>query len=66
MSLEKRIVLSHIEVNPQGVIFIRKLTQVIDCGKVESSKPHRDSFRPGEEGYEEAKNLILSLLKNSL
>jgi hypothetical protein len=48
MSLEKRKVLGHIEVQADGVIFVKEYNQILDDGVVISSIPHRTPLNPGD------------------
>ena len=44
--LEKRKVLDKIEVQSDGVIFMKELNQILDDGKIVSSIPHRTVYTP--------------------
>ncbi len=52
MSLEKRKVLGHIEVQADGVIFVKEYNQIVEIvdGKevLVSSIPHRTPLNPGD------------------
>lgn len=52
MSLEKRKILGHIEVQADGVIFVKEYNQIVELinGKevIHSSMPHRTPLNPGD------------------
>jgi hypothetical protein len=49
MALEKRKILSKIEVESNGIIFVKELNEILDDGVVVSSIPHRTSYTPNME-----------------
>lgn len=48
MSLIERKILKHIEVQPDGVIFVKEYNQIVRDGEVISSIPHRTLLNPGD------------------
>ena len=47
--LEKRKILKHLEVQPDGKIFIKEINQILENGVVVSENPHRTYVEPTDD-----------------
>ncbi len=65
MAVEKKKILQHFEVMPDGVMFLKEQNQFVENGVVVSSIPHRTPFYPGDDvshvPYESFKNAAANI-----